>query len=88
MLSFTDKWILAQKFRMSKIQFTDHMYLKRKEDQNVDASVLPRRKNKNSREEIWRQSVGQRLKERPSQDYHTCGSIPYTVTKYRHYCGW
>ena len=30
----TDMWILAQKFEMPKIQFTDHMKLKKKEDQN------------------------------------------------------
>jgi hypothetical protein len=28
----TDKWILAQKVRISKIQFTDHMKPKKKED--------------------------------------------------------
>jgi hypothetical protein len=38
--------ILAQTFRIPKIQFTDHMKLKKKEDQNVDASVLFRRVNK------------------------------------------
>jgi hypothetical protein len=27
----TDKWILAQKLGISKIQFTDHMKLKKKE---------------------------------------------------------
>jgi hypothetical protein len=32
------------------------------EEQNVDASVLLGRLNKNSQEEIWRQSVEQRLK--------------------------
>ena len=36
----TDKWILAQKFRIPKIQFTDHMKLKKKEDQSVDTSFL------------------------------------------------
>ena len=30
--------------------------------------------------EIQRQSVEQKLKERPSRDCHTWGSIPYTVT--------
>jgi hypothetical protein len=29
----------------------------------------------------------QRLKERPFRDCPTCGSIPYTITKPRHYCG-
>jgi hypothetical protein len=41
-----DKWILAHKFQTLKIQFTDHMKLKKKEDQSVDASVFLRRKNK------------------------------------------
>jgi hypothetical protein len=30
----TDKWILAQMFGMPKIQFTDHMKLKKKEHQS------------------------------------------------------
>jgi hypothetical protein len=41
-----DKWILAQKLRISKIQFTDQMKLKKKEDQSMDTSVLLRRGNK------------------------------------------
>jgi hypothetical protein len=39
--ALTDKWILAQKLGIPKIQFTDHMKLK-KEDQSVDTSVLLR----------------------------------------------
>jgi hypothetical protein len=39
-----------------------------------------------SQEEIWRQSVEQRLKERPSVDYPTWGSIPYSATKPWYYC--
>jgi hypothetical protein len=39
-------WILAQKLGIPKIQFTDHMELKKKENQNVDTSVLLRRGNK------------------------------------------
>jgi hypothetical protein len=42
---------------------------------------------KHSWEEIQRQSVEQRLKERQSRDCPTWESIPYTVTKPRHYCG-
>jgi hypothetical protein len=38
--ALTDKWILAQKLRISKIQFTDHMKLKKKEDQRLDTWVL------------------------------------------------
>ena len=40
----TDKWILAQKFRIPKIQFAKHMKLKKK-DQSVDTSLLLRRGN-------------------------------------------
>jgi hypothetical protein len=61
------------------------MKLKKKEDQSVAISVLPRRGNKIPMEEI--QSVEQRLKEKPLRDCPTWGSIPYTVTKPRHYCG-
>ena len=46
--------ILSQKFGIPKIQFTDHMTLKKKEDQNVDASGLLRRGTKYSQEKIWK----------------------------------
>lgn len=36
----TDKWILAQRLGLPKIQSTDHMKLKKKDNQSVDASVL------------------------------------------------
>jgi hypothetical protein len=61
------------------------MKLKKKEDQSVHASVLLRRGTKYSLEEIWRQSVEQRMKERQSRVCPTWGSIPYTDTKPRHY---
>jgi hypothetical protein len=35
--------ISAQKFRIPKIQFVEHMKLKKKEDHRVDTSVLLRR---------------------------------------------
>jgi hypothetical protein len=45
------------------------MKLKKNEHQSLDASsVLLRRGNKILREEIWRQSVEQRLKKRLSRD--------------------
>ena len=76
----TDKWLLSLKFGIPKIQFTNHMKLKKKEDQIVGASVLLRRGNKIQRE-MWRQSVALILKERLSRDCSTWGSIPYTVHK-------
>jgi hypothetical protein len=63
------------------------MKLKKKEDQSMGAPVLLRRRTKNSQEQIWKYSVEQRLKERPSRDCPTWGFIPYTVTKTRQYCG-
>ena len=39
-------WILTPKVRISKIQCTHHLKLKKKEDQSVGASVLLRRRNK------------------------------------------
>ena len=52
-----DKWMLAQKLGIPKIQFTDHMKLKKKEDQSADASVLLRRGNKN----ILRRKYGYKI---------------------------
>jgi hypothetical protein len=39
-------WRLDQKLRISTVQFTDHVKLKKNKDQSVDASILLRRKNK------------------------------------------
>ena len=44
--ALTDKSKLAQMLGIPKIQFTDHMKLKKKEDQSVDTSVLLRRGKK------------------------------------------
>jgi hypothetical protein len=41
--ALTDKWVLAQMFRIPNIQFTDHIKLKKKEDHSVDTPVLLRR---------------------------------------------
>ena len=43
--ALTDKWILAQKLGIPKIQFIDYMKLKKKEDESVGASVLLRKGN-------------------------------------------
>jgi hypothetical protein len=57
--ALTDRWILDQKLRIPKIQFTDHMKFK-KEDQSVDTSVLLRRweqKKKNPHGRSYRDKV-------------------------------
>ena len=76
--ALTDKWILAQKLQITRIQFTDHMKLKKEKDQSLGASVqfFLERRTTYSGEQIWRQSVEQRLKERPSRDCPTWGFIP------------
>ena len=50
--ALTDKWILAQKLGIPKIQFTNHMKLKKREDQSVDTLILLRRWNKISMEGV------------------------------------
>ena len=42
--ALTDKWILAQKLRIPKVQFAKHMKLKKKEDQSLDTLPLLREK--------------------------------------------
>jgi hypothetical protein len=49
---------ISKKLRTPKIQFTEHMKLKRKEDQSVDASVLLRSGDKiltgrNMETKVW-----------------------------------
>ena len=51
-------WILAQKLGIPKIQFTNHIKLKRKEDQSVDTSNLLRRGNKTPMEGVTETKCG------------------------------
>jgi hypothetical protein len=79
--------ILAQKLKIPKIQFTNHMKLKKKEDQSVDTSILLRRGNKIPMEGVTETKCGAETEEMISQRLPTRGYIPYTITKPRHYCG-
>jgi hypothetical protein len=54
----TDKWILAQNFGIPKIQFTNHMKLKKKEDQSMDTLILLRRGNKIPMERVTETKCG------------------------------
>ena len=74
----TDKWRLVQKFGIAKIQFTDQTKLKKKEYQSMNTLFLLRSGNKVPWENIRRQSVELRLKERPSRHCYTPG-IPYHI---------
>jgi hypothetical protein len=50
--------ILAQKLGIPKIQFTDHMKLKKKEEQSVDTSILLSRRNKTPTERVTETKCG------------------------------
>ena len=58
----TDKWILAQKLRIPKIQFEKHKKIKKKEDQNVDTSFLLRMGNKIPMEGVTETKFGAETK--------------------------
>jgi hypothetical protein len=80
--------VLAQKLGIPKIQFIDQMRLKKRKTKVWILLSFLEGGTKYSWEAIQRQSVEQRLKERPSRDCPTWGSIPYTVSKPRHYYGY
>ena len=60
--ALTDKWILAQKFRITKIQFAKHKKIKKKEDQHVDTSFLLRIRNKIPMERVTETKFGAKTK--------------------------
>jgi hypothetical protein len=62
------------------------MKLKKKEDQSVDASVLLRRGNKILTGEDTETKCGAETERKAIQRLPHWGSIPYRVTKPRHYC--
>ena len=59
----TDKWVLAQKLRISKTQFAKHTKLKKKEDQSVDTLFLLRMRNKIPVEGVTETKAGAKMKE-------------------------
>jgi hypothetical protein len=65
--ALTDKWILAQKLRIPKIQLAKHMKLKKKEDQSVDTSFLLRMGNKIPMEGVTKTKFGAEMEGRTIQ---------------------
>ena len=55
-------WILAQKPRIPKIQFLKHEKIKKKEDQCMDTSFLPRIENKIPMEGVAETKSGAKMK--------------------------
>jgi hypothetical protein len=74
--ALTDKWILAQKLKISKIKFAKHMKINKKEDQSVDPLLLFRTKNKIPMEGVAETKFGAEMEGRTIQR-----SIPYTTSK-------
>jgi hypothetical protein len=60
--ALTDKWILAKKLRTAKIQFTNYMKRKKKEDLSVDTLILLRRGNKIPMERVTETKCGAETK--------------------------
>jgi hypothetical protein len=63
MCTLTDKWLLAQKLRIAKIQFAKQIKLKKKEDQSWILWFFLEGRTKYPWKELQRQSAKQRLKE-------------------------
>jgi hypothetical protein len=82
--TLTDEWILAQKLGIPKVQFTDHVKLKKREDQGVGALVLLRRGNKilmggDTETKCGAETEGKAIKRLPYLRIH-----PYIFTKPRY----
>jgi hypothetical protein len=74
--ALTDKWILAQKIRIYKIQYAKHMKRKKKEDQSVDTSFLLRRRNKIPIEGFSESKFGAKTEEKTIQRLPHLGIHP------------
>jgi hypothetical protein len=61
-LVLTDKWILAQKLTIPKIQFAKYKKIKKTEDQHVDTPFLLRIRNKIPMEGFTETQFGAKMK--------------------------
>ena len=85
--AFTDKWILAQKLRIPKIQFAKHMKLKKKDTiQSVDTSFLFRMRNKIPMEGVTETKFGTEMEGWTTQRLPYLGIHPIISHQSRHYC--
>ena len=78
---------INQTLQIPKIQFTDHMKLKKKEDKSVDVLALLRRGNKIPIGGVTETKCRTEFEGKAIQRLPLLASIPNTVTKTRHYCG-
>ena len=82
----TDMWILAQKLGIPKIQFINHMKLKKKEDHSLDTSIHFRRWEQNTHGRSYRDKVWSRdwrydhpEIDSPGDPYHVQSPNPDTI---------
>ena len=75
----TDKWILAQKFRIPKIPFTIHMNLKKKEGQSVNTLIFLKRGNKISIEGVTQTKYGEETEGMAIQRFPYLGIHPIDI---------
>ena len=68
--------LITQKLRLPKIQFVKHMKLKKKEDQRVYTSFLPRMENKIPMEGVTKTKFGAEAEERTIQRLPHLGIHP------------
>jgi hypothetical protein len=61
-MKHTDKWILAKKLRIPKIQFAKHKKINTKEDQLVDTSFLLRIESKTLMKGVTETKFGAKTK--------------------------
>ena len=78
---------INQKLGISKIQFTDHIKLQKKEDQSMNTSVLLRRGNKIPMEGVTEAKYRSETKGMTSQETAPPGDPSHIVTKLRYSCG-
>ena len=74
-----------RKLGIPKKQLADIMKFKKKEGHNGGASVLLRKENKHSWEEMQGQIEERGLKKRSLRSHPTLGSTTYAATKYKYY---
>jgi hypothetical protein len=74
--SLTGKWILVQKLRIPKIQFTEHLKLKKKEEQTVVILVLLRRWKKIPMRDVAETNCGTETEGKTMQKLIPLGIYP------------
>lgn len=84
--AISDKWVLVQKLGIPNYNLQTTWNKRRMKTKLWMLPFFFEGGTKYSQEEIWGHNVEHSLRQKPSRDCTTWGSIPYFVTKSRHYC--